>query len=131
MVDLALCSSDSLLWASFDSLIVSDLPTISLKIRLSRLSLIARARDISACISWWDAFSPALISPWSSSVILDVAESTSLITSSIEVYALLFIRLATVLFSKDSESLVRFASWGSCIEVEMGRSKVEGVVSWL
>ena len=62
---------------------------------------------------------------------LDVAESTSLITSSIEVYALLFIRLATVVFSKDSESLVRFASWGSCIEVEMGRSKVEGVVSWL
>ena len=34
-------------------------------------------------------------------------------------------------FSEDSESLVRFASWASCIEVEMGRSNVEGVVSWL
>ena len=131
MVDLALCSSENLLWAAFDGLIVSDLLTISLKIRLSRPSLIARARDISACKFWWDAFSPAWIWLCSSSVTLVVAESTSLITSSIEVYALLFIRLATVVFSKDSESLVRFAPWGSCIEVEMGRSKVEGVVSWL
>ena len=31
----------------------------------------------------------------------------------------------------ESESLVRFASWDSCIEVEMGRSRIEGVVSWL
>ena len=67
----------------------------------------------------------------SSSVILDVAQSTSLINSSIEVYALLFIRAAMVVFPEESESLVRFASWDSCIEVEMGRSKVEGVVSWL
>lgn len=36
-----------------------------------------------------------------------------------------------VVFSEESESLVRFASWDSCIEVEMGRSKVEGVVSRL
>ena len=36
-----------------------------------------------------------------------------------------------VVFSGGSESLVRFASWDSCIEVEMGRSKVEGVVSRL
>lgn len=36
-----------------------------------------------------------------------------------------------VVFSEDSESLVRFAPWVSCIEVVMGRSNVEGVVSWL
>ena len=36
-----------------------------------------------------------------------------------------------VVFSGGSESLVRFASWDSCIEVEIGRSKIEGVVSWL
>ena len=36
-----------------------------------------------------------------------------------------------VVFSGGSESLVRFASWDSCIEVEIGQSKVEGVVSRL
>ena len=36
-----------------------------------------------------------------------------------------------MVFSKDSESLVRFASWDSCIEVDIGRSNVEGAVSWL
>lgn len=36
-----------------------------------------------------------------------------------------------VVFSDESESLGRFASWDSGIEVEMGRSKVDGVVSRL
>ena len=34
-----------------------------------------------------------------------------------------------VFLSEDSESLVRLASWDSSIEVETGRSKIEGVVS--
>ena len=38
-------------------------------------------------------------------------------------------RVATVVLSEESESLVRFASWDSSIVVEIGRSNIEGVVS--